>query len=178
MGRWIAATIFGLLLTTAQADSQLSAPEQSSDTAQLLRGYFFDAARRGDQVMVKDFIHAGYDLNVRDEKGYTGLILAAYHGQRDVVELLLAAGGRSLCPGSARPHRRTTSTPTGGYRRTLAGHWYGFESQHEPGPRTRRTEKRRRVKRGLDRLIWSRRTSLTVKSAPGCRGTLGIVAVG
>jgi len=92
MGRWMVAAVFGLLLATAQADSQLSAPEPGRDTAALLRGYFFDAARRGDQAMLEDFIQAGYDLNVRDEKGYTGLILAAYHGQRDVVELLLAAG--------------------------------------------------------------------------------------
>lgn len=44
--------------------------------------------------------------------------------------------------------------------------------------RLTRPEQRRRVTRVLDRLIWSPRTSLTVESTPGCRGTLGIVAVG
>jgi len=68
---------------------------QSSQAAQVrtqLRSYYFDAARSGHQAMLAEFIGAGYDLDVRDEKGYTALILAAYHGHAAAVEQLLAAG--------------------------------------------------------------------------------------
>ncbi|QHG88684.1 ankyrin repeat domain-containing protein [Xanthomonas cucurbitae] len=57
-----------------------------------LREYFFDAAREGRQDMLAEFIRSHYDLNTRDDKGYTALILAAYHGQRPAVEQLLSAG--------------------------------------------------------------------------------------
>lgn len=57
-----------------------------------LRDYFFDAAREGRQDMLAEFIRAHYDLNTRDDKGYTALILAAYHGQQPAVEQLLRAG--------------------------------------------------------------------------------------
>ncbi|MEA9656997.1 ankyrin repeat domain-containing protein [Xanthomonas campestris] len=57
-----------------------------------LQTYFFDAAREGRQDMLGEFIRSHYDLNTRDEKGYTALILAAYHGQGPAVEQLLQAG--------------------------------------------------------------------------------------
>ena len=57
-----------------------------------LQDYYFDAARRGDVEMLKTFIEAGYSLSTVDDKGYTALILAAYHGQGPAVEQLLAAG--------------------------------------------------------------------------------------
>ena len=57
-----------------------------------LQNYYFDAARRGDVPMLETFIEAGYALNTQDEKGYTALILAAYHGHGPAVERLLAAG--------------------------------------------------------------------------------------
>ncbi|GKT26781.1 ankyrin repeat domain-containing protein [Acidovorax sp. SUPP3334] len=71
------------------------APGASNDPARIqqqLRRYFFDAARDGRREMLAEFITARYDLNVRDEKGYTALILAAYHGHREAVEQLLKAG--------------------------------------------------------------------------------------
>jgi hypothetical protein len=57
-----------------------------------LADYLFDAARRGDEGMIGEFVSSGYDLNTRTEQGYTALILAAYHGQLAVVEQLLKAG--------------------------------------------------------------------------------------
>lgn len=56
-----------------------------------LEEYYFDAARRGDRDMLKEFVNAGYDLNTPTAKGYTALILAAYHGHAEAVELLLAS---------------------------------------------------------------------------------------
>ncbi|XXF07188.1 ankyrin repeat domain-containing protein [Pseudomonas sp. D1-3] len=57
-----------------------------------LRDYYFQAAREGNVAMLDEFIAAGYDLDTADEKGYTALILAAYHGHRQAVERLLSAG--------------------------------------------------------------------------------------
>ena len=70
-------------------------PARESDgrsVQEQLREYFLDAARRGDTLMLDEFIQAGYGLNTADERGYTALILAAYNGQAAAVEQLLAAG--------------------------------------------------------------------------------------
>ncbi|WXL25750.1 ankyrin repeat domain-containing protein [Ectopseudomonas mendocina] len=60
--------------------------------SQRLADYLFNAARQGDQAILNEFIQAGYDLDRQDQKGYTALILAAYNGHADAVDLLLAAG--------------------------------------------------------------------------------------
>lgn len=57
-----------------------------------LQNYYFDAARRGDVQMLDSFIEAGYSLGTQDSKGYTALILTAYHGHAAAVERLLTAG--------------------------------------------------------------------------------------
>ncbi|HBN9878873.1 ankyrin repeat domain-containing protein [Pseudomonas aeruginosa] len=86
MRGWILA---GLLLAAVVAQAgEMHAVEVEAR----LRDYFFDAARRGDQAMLKEFVEAGFDLDVQDAKGYTALILAAYHGHGGAVEQLLEAG--------------------------------------------------------------------------------------
>ncbi|TWI54294.1 hypothetical protein IQ22_02157 [Pseudomonas duriflava] len=86
-----AVVLFG---AACWADEPASAPSASDPAAvqSQLHTYFFDAAREGRSEMLAEFIKAHYDLNTRDEKGYTALILAAYHGHKAVVEQLLAAG--------------------------------------------------------------------------------------
>jgi uncharacterized protein len=69
-----------------------AAASASQDLAQRLRTYWFDAARAGHVPMLREFLASGYALNQRDGKGYTALILAAYHGHADAVELLMKAG--------------------------------------------------------------------------------------
>lgn len=84
-----------LLLGSGQAvaASELNAGSNEVEQVQTqLRDYFFSAARFGDNDVLDEFIHAGYDLNTADEKGYTALILAAYNGHPDTVERLIAAG--------------------------------------------------------------------------------------
>ncbi|MBB4594202.1 ankyrin repeat domain-containing protein [Xanthomonas cannabis] len=77
---------------SAPAAASTSAAGNPEQVKLQLREYFFDAAREGRQDMLAEFIRSHYDLNTRDEKGYTALILAAYHGQRPAVEQLLSAG--------------------------------------------------------------------------------------
>lgn len=86
MRGWILA---GLLLAALAAQA---GEVQGVEVEARLRDYFFDAARRGDQAMLKEFVEAGFDLDVQDAKGYTALILAAYHGHGGAVEQLLEAG--------------------------------------------------------------------------------------
>lgn len=57
-----------------------------------LRRYYFEAARSGDSEILDEFVKAGFDLNSRDDKGYTALILAAYHGHGAMVGRLIEAG--------------------------------------------------------------------------------------
>lgn len=76
--------IFLLCLAGCLSFSAWAAPvEQSPEAIKAqLQDYYFDAARRGDVPMLETFIESGYSLDTRDGKGYTALILAAYHGQR------------------------------------------------------------------------------------------------
>jgi len=83
--------LYGLMLATGIAQATPVDPDPQH-TAQQLRTLFFDASRAGDTAMLATFIQAGYDLNVKDPQGYTGLILAAYHGQEPAVTRLLDAG--------------------------------------------------------------------------------------
>jgi ankyrin repeat protein len=68
-------TVARLLSLTAVAEQNPGAIKAQ------LQDYYFDAARRGDVPMLETFIESGYSLDTRDSKGYTALILAAYHGQ-------------------------------------------------------------------------------------------------
>ena len=74
----------------AGPDAQTSNNPQALQSQ--LQDYYFDAARRGDVPMLETFIEAGYSLDTRDSKGYTALILSAYHGHSAAVARLLAAG--------------------------------------------------------------------------------------
>jgi ankyrin repeat protein len=75
---------FGALAAPAQQNPEMIRVE--------LQNYYFDAARRGDVPMLETFIESGYSLDTRDSKGFTALILAAYHGQGAAVDRLLKAG--------------------------------------------------------------------------------------
>ncbi|YAF58620.1 Ankyrin [Pseudomonas sp. E102] len=82
-----------ILITWSWAVLADQAPTADADEVRAqLQDYYFDAARRGDVPMLDTFIEAGYSLDTRDEKGYTALILAAYHGHGPAVERLLVAG--------------------------------------------------------------------------------------
>ena len=89
MRRMIAVVLLCIASTTAYANPPADA---TSDTRQQLRELFFQAAREGREDMLNEFIDAKFDLNVQDEKGYTALILAAYHGHQPAVTQLLNAG--------------------------------------------------------------------------------------
>jgi ankyrin repeat protein len=51
-----------------------------------------DAARQGDTDMLRPMLEAGMPVELKDGKGNTLLMLAAYHGNARTVELLLEKG--------------------------------------------------------------------------------------
>jgi uncharacterized protein len=90
-----AAAVCGVQAQTAGPAVRPATSTSSLAEADLrlrLKDYYFDAARRGDVAMLEEFIAARYDLETRDAKGYTALILSAYHGHDPAVRLLIEAG--------------------------------------------------------------------------------------
>ena len=93
----VSALIILTLGFNANAQEVLTADEQvvvaplksPQEIRQHLADYLFEAARIGDDNIIREFAASHYDLNVRDEKGYTALILAAYHGHGNTVDLLI-----------------------------------------------------------------------------------------
>jgi sulfatase-modifying factor enzyme 1/ankyrin repeat protein/Sel1 repeat-containing protein len=51
----------------------------------------FKASRDGNVDAVKQILASGVDVNVRDSKGRTALMIAAFHGHKQVVETLIQA---------------------------------------------------------------------------------------
>jgi len=54
-------------------------------------GDLHEAAKFGDLSRVNDLIAAKADVNVKDEEGYTALMIASYKGHIEVVKALIAA---------------------------------------------------------------------------------------
>ncbi|GAB3050809.1 ankyrin repeat domain-containing protein [Acinetobacter apis] len=96
---FISLSLIGMASTSFAANTAKTTPAssaaQSEDIKKQLREYYFDAARTGNTKMLNEFIQAGYNLNSQDEKGYTALILAAYHGHKAMVDQLLKAGANA-----------------------------------------------------------------------------------
>ena len=81
-----------------QVTSAADKPAQSASLSmEALKVRYFDAAREGDSTMLQAFYNAGLDVNVADEKGYTALILAAYHGHTDTVNFLIEQAKVNPC---------------------------------------------------------------------------------
>jgi ankyrin repeat protein len=49
-----------------------------------------DAIKRGDAHALRDLLAGAADVDARDRKGQTALMLAAHAGDRDAVEVLIA----------------------------------------------------------------------------------------
>lgn len=69
---------------TCQAN-KASLPDAAVDLATKL----FDCARNNDAKTIAQYIDKGLPLNLKNRKGDTMLMLAAYNGGEDVVRLLL-----------------------------------------------------------------------------------------
>ncbi|MDS1269129.1 ankyrin repeat domain-containing protein [Lipingzhangella sp. LS1_29] len=78
----------------SEYSTQPSHDSQNTHEAALieLASRVFDTARRGDLEGLRAFLEAGIPVNMTNDNGDTLLMLAAYHGHPEVVELLCAHG--------------------------------------------------------------------------------------
>jgi ankyrin repeat protein len=85
-----------------------AAPEDArrAEAEAELKTYYFEAARQGDVVLLREYVQSGFPVDVRTPQGYTALILAAYHGQEAAVLELIALGADAC----ARDNRGSTAT--------------------------------------------------------------------
>lgn len=75
-----------------------NAPIPAERQQQLL----LDAAKLGRADLIPAFKTQGTNLNVRDGRGFTPLILAAYNGHAETVDALLAAGADACLADTAQ----------------------------------------------------------------------------
>jgi ankyrin repeat protein len=73
--------------TPATKDPTTLPPEALALAAKL-----FDYARAGDVASLSPYLTAGIPTNLTNHEGNTLLMLAAYNGQKDTVELLISKG--------------------------------------------------------------------------------------
>ncbi|MBC6402644.1 MAG: ankyrin repeat domain-containing protein [Hyphomonadaceae bacterium] len=52
----------------------------------------WEAIRKGDHQQVVAYLNAGYKVNTRDDTGRTALLMAAFHGQGQIVDTLVESG--------------------------------------------------------------------------------------
>lgn len=53
---------------------------------------FFAAAKIGNSEVINEFLKHGFPVDVRNQDGYTSLMIATYYGHQDIVTTLLAKG--------------------------------------------------------------------------------------
>jgi ankyrin repeat protein len=81
----------GCLLDALTASFEAGRREAQQQAAQ--KGpTLFEAARDGDAVKVRDLLQAGAGANELIEDGTTALMVAAYRGNKEIVELLVGRG--------------------------------------------------------------------------------------
>lgn len=83
---------FLLVVSLLFSLSGIAQPTPPADIHASLNRHLWDAARNGDNPVIREFVTANYDLNAQDANGYTPVILAAYHGHSDTLALLLKHG--------------------------------------------------------------------------------------
>jgi ankyrin repeat protein len=76
-------------------ESELVASSKQEQQWQELTEYFFAAARLGDIVVIDEFIEAGFPIDIRNNKGYSALMISAYNGRPEAVNRLLVLGSNA-----------------------------------------------------------------------------------
>lgn len=101
-GQIMRILLFILLVSislTGQAneiDTSASNTEQSTaQQYQSLLNYYFAAARTNDTEIIEQFVNAGIPIDSYNEKSYTALMIATYHGNTSTVTALLSLGANA-----------------------------------------------------------------------------------
>ena len=89
--------IFIILVTVFSFNSVAvdSAHTEAQSQYDNLLAYYFAAARTGDEQVIEQFVTAGIPINSYNNKGYTALMIATYHGHKNTVDSLLSLGANA-----------------------------------------------------------------------------------
>lgn len=82
-------------LSVAASEPSGTARSDTSQEYQSLISLFFAAVRTGNDEVVNEFLSAGFPINQRNAESYTALMVAAYQGNAQTVELLLRFGANA-----------------------------------------------------------------------------------
>ncbi len=100
MRKLIFITVILLGISThLQAQNAPTSTTQNQDSAQTqynsLFAYYFAAARTNDTQVIEQFVDAGIPIDSFNNKGYTALMIATYHGNKNTVNTLLQLGANA-----------------------------------------------------------------------------------
>lgn len=96
-------------------DQPIAAEPLQMPSPERLQELLFTAARMGRDDMIPDLLRAGADVEARDARGYTALILASYNGQVSTTELLLSLGADVNAGDGERGHTALMGISFKGY---------------------------------------------------------------
>ncbi len=105
--------------TTTMAVSAYVMPITASAVAavpspQRRQALLFEAARLGRTDLISALIEAGEDVNVRDARGDTPLMIATRNAQSDAARVLIAAGAARCAAMHSRPDPTPPAAPADG----------------------------------------------------------------
>ncbi|WP_373359105.1 ankyrin repeat domain-containing protein [Acinetobacter lactucae] len=81
-----------LLFTTPIYAAPMQETQRRESQEQELIDLFFAASRTGNQEVIHEFLKNGFPVDARNDNHYTALMVAAYHGQKEIVTTLLQYG--------------------------------------------------------------------------------------
>lgn len=89
-------TSMNVMASINEIDSEkTSVSRKNNDDYSVLVSLFFDAARTGNNEVIKKFVDSGFPINQKNTQSYTALMIAAYQGQKQTVQLLLNEGANA-----------------------------------------------------------------------------------
>ncbi|MDU0352523.1 ankyrin repeat domain-containing protein [Paraglaciecola aquimarina] len=99
---FIILTLLVSLCSTVHAAQPNTATNSSSEQSTALNtqyenllAYYFAAARTDESDVIEQFVHGGIPINSINIKGYTALMIATYHGNKNSVNTLLQLGANA-----------------------------------------------------------------------------------
>ena len=82
-----------LSLSTLHVQAADSVPTQvSKQSNQELVDIFFAAARSGNIEVIQEFLIHGFPVDIKNQAGFTPLMMATYYGHQNIVTTLLEFG--------------------------------------------------------------------------------------
>ncbi|WP_394189045.1 ankyrin repeat domain-containing protein [Pseudoalteromonas atlantica] len=89
--------LFIILAIVLSFNSEAVEPARADAQSQYdnLLAYYFAAARTGDEQVIEQFVTAGIPIDSFNNKGYSALMIATYHGHKNTVDSLLNLGANA-----------------------------------------------------------------------------------